>query len=464
MISIKLKFPKKNNQDVVCHMIRATRNESGAVLIMAMLLMVVIVLLVSGVVRMTTSDSSRVANYESTRRAFNIAEAGVDAAKAYIRTQNFDKFLGGLDGDPATTTDNGLIHDGVDTDTSAAIAYTLYGTAVTYQGNKYSEVDYDGGTYKIRVFDNQDETTDDPTVDVDNILIVESVGTIGTLGDDVQETITAAIRKYNYDGEFPSAVTMVGPSYTLIAGGDIHIDGGNKIVSGTPNGVAWDMKGYGVPGSGLATKPDPDPDCPAKNALTTEASYDGTEETWNGSSEDGFRGITNSHLTDSIADIGYDQTQFKIGAAEDMREQLIPHCDNCYEALPLPTTDVNQFASTVVLGTMADPEITYVNGNARFAAGARGAGVLMVDGDMDIVGDLNWAGIILIGGCGTCTGELIGVGSARVYGAMVVGNGFDGDGNFSGSADIYYSCDGISVAKNAFGNSFKDIGWNQSSN
>jgi hypothetical protein len=68
-----------------------------------------------------------------------------------------------------------------------------------------------------------------------------------------------------------------------------------------------------------------------------------------------------------------------------------------------------------------------------------------------------------VGVCQSAWHNLKGIGTARIHGAMVVGNGLidSAPGTFSGSADIYYSCKGIAVAENVFGKSFKNVGWFQ---
>ena len=114
-----------------------------------------------------------------------------------------------------------------------------------------------------------------------------------------------------------------------------------------------------------------------------------------------------------------------------------------------------------VLGTKAVPVITYSDGNTKVVAGTTGAGILIIDGDTLIAGAFDYAGIIIIGGCSTCWGELQGTGSAKIYGAMVVGNAVDGTGTFSGSAIIYYSCDGVAKAVEVFSNTFRTVGWDE---
>jgi len=115
MKTLNIKFRKMSFKDASRHLFRTVGGESGAILVMAMLLMIVIVLLVTGVTRMTVSDFARAEYYQDSRRAFYITEAGVESAKALIRSQEFDEFLfgpDGLSGTSATEADNGLLHDG----------------------------------------------------------------------------------------------------------------------------------------------------------------------------------------------------------------------------------------------------------------------------------------------------------------------------------------------------------------
>lgn len=458
MKTLNIKSPKMNFRAAVWNLFRTARGESGAALIMALLFMIVIVLLVAGVGRMTVSDFARVASYTDSRRAFYITEAGIETAKFYLRSNDFDDYLTGPDGlkDEANlghsdNDDNGLIHDG-----SSDPGGILQGTEVTIAGNKYSQFNFDNGTYNIRVFDNQDETTNAPYTDTDNMLVIES---IGITDDGTQKRIIAAFRKYDLEQDFPAAVTMVGPVANLTAGGSIEIDAGDA-------NYAWDLNGYGVrTGSSAVKDPNTDTNCASQNALSTQDTgwtYQASD--WDGNSENGFNGKDNTAaVNDGLPDVGIAQTAFTDDNAQTMRLELMGYCDNCYTGrFGDGSGGTVEVLTGETFGTIIDPEITYIDGNAKMTGGTKGAGVLIVDGNFDVNGVFDWAGVILIGTCPTCWGELQGTGDAKIYGAMVVGNAVDATGSFTGSAIIYYSCDGVDIAHDVFNNTFKKIGWHES--
>ena len=460
-----LKFSKMNLKIAAPQMFRAARGESGAILIMAMLLMIVITLLVVGVTRMTTGDFARVADYEDSRRAFYITEAGIESAKALIRTQNFDDFLLGPDGASGTSAadaDNGLLHDG---SADPGPGGTALGSAVTINGVKYSQVSYDNGTYSVRVFDNQDEVANDPYSDTDNILVIES---IGVTSDGSQERIIAAVRKYNLPpSEFPAAVTLVGPAANIAATGGISVDGG------TVN-YGWDLKGYAVhTGPPAGRKPDEDTDCAPQHAISTEDTawvYEATD--WAANTENQFNGKGNpATVNDGLPDVGTAQTAFTAHDAAVMASELAPFCANCFTGNPqgsgglafsLNNSSGEDADGNTILGTPDEPVITYIDGNVMISGDQKGAGVLIIDGDLNIVGIFDWAGVILVGSCATCWGQLGSAGTSKIYGAMVVGNSNTAVFDSSGTANIYYSCDGVVLAADVFENTFKEIGWHES--
>jgi hypothetical protein len=55
----------------------------------------------------------------------------------------------------------------------------------------------------------------------------------------------------------------------------------------------------------------------------------------------------------------------------------------------------------------------------------------------------------------------VGTGSATIYGAMVVGNAVNATVNFTGSADIYYSCAAINLANSIINLNFENVAWKE---
>jgi cytoskeletal protein CcmA (bactofilin family) len=89
---------------------------------------------------------------------------------------------------------------------------------------------------------------------------------------------------------------------------------------------------------------------------------------------------------------------------------------------------------------MQSPQNIHIKGNAKVTGRVSGAGILFVEGDLDISGELNWQGIVLVGTCYHCYGFLKGSGKLSVSGALVLNKDIDTVDLFSGTTDIRYSC------------------------
>lgn len=83
----------------------------------------------------------------------------------------------------------------------------------------------------------------------------------------------------------------------------------------------------------------------------------------------------------------------------------------------------------------------YIPGSVKLTAAATGSGILIVDGDLEINGGLNWYGLVLVRGKVSFTG---GAGSnVNLYGSILAGedvlavNNIDGD-TFGGSINFHY--------------------------
>jgi len=83
----------------------------------------------------------------------------------------------------------------------------------------------------------------------------------------------------------------------------------------------------------------------------------------------------------------------------------------------------------------------YIPGSVKMTAAAQGSGILIVDGDLEINGGLNWYGLVLVRGRVSFTG---GAGqSTNLYGAILAGeditavNTFSTD-KFGGSINFHY--------------------------
>jgi hypothetical protein len=246
---------------------------------------------------------------------------------------------------------------------------------------------------------------------------------------------------------FPAAVTMVGSSSRIFSDtGSLSISGGSQ----TEAGGAY--HGYTATGT-------PDKFCTGRAGIATEAKagpYRILRPISGGAqSQDmancpygacvqitgaGLDAITGS--TGKTLDIVHKQTQFTIEDAHKLWE-MKTEIDSASETFESPELN----AQTPHLGTMEEPKIVHVKGNARVTGNVSGAGILFVEGDLEISGKLDWQGIVMVGACYHCYGFLKGVGQLKVNGALVLSKDLDAGSLFSGTTDIRYSCAAIRRAQ-----------------
>lgn len=397
----------EKNRGFVFRCCAGFQNEEGVALVTSLLVLVLLALLAPIIVRRTADDIGRTESFKESRTAFYIAEAGLEQAKASLKASNFDSALAGPDGNTATTTDNGT--------------FTIAGgSIVTIGGSQYTQVSFNGGTYSVRFYDNNDGDGN-LTKDVDGIGYINAIGSY----KNSTKTIRAMVRKQNINpSNFPAAVTLVGPT--------AHIDGSGS--------------GFTVSGNGTHTDGTADASCTSQHGVATEATAANTTTEWNGGAQNQIIGVGGT-----TPDISNSQTTFTYTKALAFYNSTQPLATN------LGVTSM----SGGTLGTSASPKINYASGNLRLTGNITGVGILIVDGDLDIQGTLNFQGVILVGVCSTCTGRLVGTGSADVYGAIVTGNAINAETDFTGHANIMYSCEGLNNAAGALSGTFAVVSWNE---
>ena len=407
-------------------------NESGAVLIMALVLMIVMAAMIPAALHYTQEDFDRSSNFTESTELFYLAEAGLEHAKTLTATNTMNGVLAGPDGDITTTADNGTFGIGA-----------LF---TAPDGNVYDQIAFNGTSYYIRGYDNDDGDAD-LRVDTDGIMFIESHGLNSDFSED--RSLTAMTELFNLPpSTFPSAVTLVGPASTIDSQG-----AGFNVLGGTGPGYTNAVDISGVE----------DPNCPAVNGIATESPgpiqdvnnpslcTDATCTIFGGGASGKIKGKTGG-----TPDIGVSQTSFTSTDSEALHDMMT--------ATGVPdsvvTTDFAWNANGII-GSAADPVNLHFQGDLDITGNITGYGILIVDGDLSISGTFVWNGIILVGACSTCNGALVGTGAATIYGAMVVGNSIDAAVNFTGSADIHYSCEGIDIANGTFKFTFQTVAWNQ---
>jgi hypothetical protein len=191
---------------------------------MALVVMVLILSMVPVAMQMTSGEFNRAQNFKESRQAFFVAEAGLEHAKALTEASSLRMVLAGPD--DFVSAKSGVTADDDDNGTFGV------GTQVTRpDGNLYDEMTLNGNTYYIRAYDNDDGNAN---FDVDNIIILSSVGIV----DGITTTVEAEI--YNPPGIPVSAVTTYGnlavSGNPTVSGacGSVHSND-DLTLSGSPN-------------------------------------------------------------------------------------------------------------------------------------------------------------------------------------------------------------------------------------
>lgn len=239
--------------------------------------------------------------------------------------------------------------------------------------------------------------------------------------------------------EFPAAVTLLGPnsrinleSRALRVAGGAQLGGIGPHYGFKPNGKL-DVKCEGKPG--IATESP----TPSKNLGqgTGQAMADCGSGTCVYAR--GVKSITGSG--GKSPDMVHGQTELTWAAAHKFWERLTQ------PGAPTRTLEKPEVGSkSASFGSAKSPAIIHFLDKARFQGRVSGTGVLIVDGDLVILGELKWQGIVLVGACNHCNGLLKGTGNFEVTGALVLNKDLDTTGLFTGSATIRYSCKSINLA------------------
>ncbi|MDH5764302.1 MAG: hypothetical protein OEZ51_15145 [Nitrospinota bacterium] len=452
---------------------RSLANESGVALIVALVLMLVIVTMVPAAIQLTSGEFDRTETFQEDREALAIAEAGLEHAKALVQYNTISDILDGPDDNHATISDNGTFTAGGTWPTIPGSTAATDTSKIDGATHSYTQVAFNGGMYRIRVFDNDDSalcpatcstSETDPSlnpnfeawVDRDGLVEIEA---IGYTANQTRVTLHAKTKRrvlptYN----IPASVVLLGPVAALQA-----------------QNATFDVAGASGPGGkGYDVSGNPDAECKGVNGVAIEPDgMDRFEATnpvqWNTCtaefcemySTQGKAGI-------SGADGGTPSLQFnspfRAKHAEAMYEDLVTN----------GTPDVSNTGSGPYIlpagnyGTPTNPVTLYYDDNLKIANGTNvsGNGILIVDGDLQLNGTINWNGIIMIGNCTTCTctdcpGGLIGSGNVTVAGTILVGNSTveASTAQFEGNAQLNYSCEGIAIANGSFKDTFAAVSW-----
>ncbi len=450
---------------------RSLANESGVALIVALMLMLVMLTMVPAALQLTSGEFDRTETFQENREALAIAEAGLEHAKVLVQYNTINDILDGPDDDHATTGDNGTLTAGGTWPTIPSSTATTATSKIDSATHGYTQVAFNGGTYKIRVFDNDDsalcpaactaghadpnlDTNYEAWVDRDGLVEIEA---IGTTADGTQVTLHAKTkRRILPTYGITASVSLLGPFAAIKA-----------------QSAAFDVAGAdGAGGNGYDINGNSDPECNGVSGVATEATGTPfpvtTQADWDSCtatictwfSNPGANGMTGTSGT--TPDIDYGGSVFTAQDAEDLYADLDPANKSDY----INTGSGPYNLSGGTYGSITDPVTMYYDGALTINGNTVGYGILIVDGDLNVIGNLDWNGLILIGTCTTCScptcpGGLTGSGGADVAGAMLIGNSTvdASTSQFTGTANLNYSCEGIQIANGAFSNTFAMVSW-----
>ncbi len=395
--------------------IKFSKKEPGMILIIALALLAVLAMVGTMAVRNSTTDIKIGSNYKRSTEALYVAQAGIEHAKAILAQTTLNDALG-------TTTG-------------------IFAGDVTVFGN---------GSYTVALVNDDDDSDDDGSSDDDdssdagssdtdddnNIVYIYGTGTVAK-----QASVTLEVKVLKTTStlpDFAGAVNLVDPDVEIglnsasvdIYGDDYYFD------PGPPAKAKADTTG--VSKHGIAVQ-DSSPD---------ENIHHNAD-------------ITGSGGTD---DIDYGNTDVTLAELQSLRTSLLASSGLVTYSGSLTINSSN--ISTYPLGSSSAPQITYINGSLDIN-GQSGAGILIVDEDLDVSGGFIFEGLVLVGVCDTCPGRFeSGSGGADIYGSVIVANPTSSHSDearidLSGGANIYYSTQGLSYATSLLDSSVTVMSWRE---
>ena len=357
-------------------------NEKGLVLIAALALISILALMATLSVTTTYTEIKISSNYKTSVQSFYVAEAGVQHAKAELKTVAFDDVLNGNYGGSPGVLNFGAVY-------------------------------FANGTYSVTVQDNDEDGDGDPCPDDpdDNCLddsdnIVNIIAT-GTLPDGSRSSVELKISKAPLP-HIPAAVTIIGEADTWISNNSlnyIEVDGRDWQLTDTdvPTGpeadkyaIALSNIGDGAssqtPADAIASLEDDIKDFQEPNFVGKPAAY--TESI-------GLETSMTSQELQAFVDAA------KYSADNTLTASDVPVSGNIPGGTSGPNNQITIGSQTIEMGTISDPKITYFNMKPEDNGGADrqvdfqsnivGCGLLIIEGNDLIFRDyLDWKGMIIV--------------------------------------------------------------------
>ena len=332
-----------------------------------------------------------------------------------------------------------------------------------------------GARYFAKITDN-DDGDGDLTSDVDGIILLRTlaiqrlgVGQMSTYGGTVKNSVSIIETMIERENtfEFNAGLTLYGPCAQPAQGGSLLV------------GNSFDVDGYDHPDMTLG-----DLSGGGSHSHVTGGDGAGINAVYDdsgGGDGIGLRDCIYNDLAVNQRDniIGdssdYGATPSLQDGTQDIRDDLNPDATNLFDATYIMKVidGISAFADTTIpdgsshsadMGDDDNPEITYCPGDCTINGGS-GAGMLIVQGRLDLTGNFDYRGLILVVG----DGEFDESGTVEILGGIFVAKTIDnlddtwsyGEPRFTlgGNSSLYYQTSGIRLAYGMI--PMKQLGWRQ---
>lgn len=406
------------------------QDEKGFVLVLAIVVMAAMTAIGLAVVTTATTDILIARNEQESKKAFYLAQAGIEEAMGRMGLKETNaRFLGEttaqrtnrINGIPPTVLQpNFFTFPGLGLPGSYEVSIRYAYEAPVSPNEPWT--DNDGVSSEIILYCGGFGFTSPPAPKCSGnkatpIYEISSRGTVDQTGIDATIVANIAATVFNV---VPPAGEVYSNTGTITGGGSSLTAGevcGNPspICADHPGGPGVDMTTWlGVNMNDMAGYADaPSPYTQSGAGVVT---YNPLGDEW---------GQICSTLTDTDGDgTGFEATP------------IVGPYDDVYGPPGGPSHICNNEAKLIFINNAGA-------GDAKITGGS-GRGILVVSGDLDLNGILNWEGMIYV------MGKLKGAGTANVFGAMMVNNSITFAGNIEafGSTDIAMSvADGIGGSK-----------------
>ncbi|MBI4446155.1 MAG: pilus assembly PilX N-terminal domain-containing protein [Acidobacteria bacterium] len=451
-------------------------NEKGTILLMAAMVAVLLSLLGLSATLSSLGEYSLGNEYEVHEKALQVADAGFNQVKNYLRGKDLTPLL-------ATTTSvpvyvatieaqagtfafrnplTPLEARNVDFYSTPSGSRTVKGLLTPATGATLGS-----GRYFAKLSDNRDEEelglTNDPDVDLDGKLYLRVMGLERTApaeqssyGSTIKNAVSIieALIKRDTSFDVGSPFALYGPNVNPASSN--MFDGNAFLIDGYDHsGWANDdiTRNHGHP---QQSEEEPAIALINDNQMGGDATS-ATSDVYNSLSPQQYNNLEGAAgpygTTPSLQDI---TTEIRNSPDEDATnifdanfvanfvKKVKAVADYSYNQ------DTTLSGSNIQLGTEADPRITVVNGNLTISGGGSGAGILVVTGALNYQGSFDYKGVILVVGTGEA--EFGGANKSLVGGIYISKLIDDGNGQYtfgnpavtlSGNSNFYFKSENV---------------------